>query len=170
MNQPGVCGPAVMHSAPVCDDGVECTVPSGMNVNEAKCPEQTIAEPCRLCSDTSGTYKCTKIYGNGTKEHLDGSISDLKDDKWMDVLAGLPKPDKCCIESANSNYTYTKQSFSSSENKPLVFSKIGDPNVDCGFGTSVEDAAALSTFCNVQVSPFKDYDINCCVNCAAYPD
>jgi hypothetical protein len=89
----------------------------------------------------------------------------------MDVLAGLPKPQKCCIknEAANITYTYTKKTVQSPLNKPVVFPKTGDKNVDCGFGATIEDATALSTFCNIQAVPFKDYDIKCCVDCADYP-
>ncbi len=164
------CGAPSGHSAPVCDNGNECTVPPGGNVTDYKCPDATIVGDCTLCSDEVGkTYSCTKTYANGTVQNFGGSMTDITSDLYLDVVGGIPKPEKCCLQASGANgtyskYSYSKQSFATPQNQPLVFPRSGDPNVDCGFGSSIDAVNQLSNFCNVQTVPLKNYDINCTIN------
>jgi hypothetical protein len=165
----GICGPPSGQTAPVCDNGNPCTLPAGANATDYKCPDNTIVGECTLCSDMTGkTAVCTYRYANGTETTTATPMSDITSDVYLDVLGGIPKPNKCCVLAAGGNgtsaeYTYSKQSFATPQNKPLVFPKTGDPNVDCGFGSSVDVLNQLSNFCNVQTVPLKNYDINCTV-------
>ncbi len=158
------CGPPAGSSSPVCDNNQTCVLPSGANASAYKCPENTVVGQCTLCKDVPGYYHCIKTYANGTVEYPNGSMSDITSDLYLDVIGGIPKPNKCCLLANITNstpYTYTKQSFATPLNSPLVFPKSGDPNVDCGFGSSIDAVNQLSNFCNVQQVPLKNYDINC---------
>jgi hypothetical protein len=162
----GLCGAPGGHSAPICDNGVECDLPGGANVTDYKCPDQTIVGSCTLCKDVPGYYHCVKSYANGTVEYPNGSMTDVSSDIYLDVIGGIAKPNKCCLEAPGTNgtyapYTYEKQSFSTPQNQPLVFPRSGDPNVDCGFGSSIDAVNQLSNFCNVQTVPLKNFDISC---------
>ncbi|MFH1684848.1 MAG: hypothetical protein ABH983_00940, partial [Candidatus Micrarchaeota archaeon] len=82
-------------------------------------------------------------------------------DLYMDVIGSLEKPIKCCLEdSSGRRYSYFKQSSSSAINKPVVFPRSGDPNVDCGMGDSAA-IGELTSFCNLNELPLKDYDLEC---------
>ncbi len=163
----GKCGPPPGGSAPVCDNNQTCTMPPGQSASAFKCPENTVVGTCNLCQDLPGQFHCTKTYANGTSVPVDGNMSELNSDIWLDVIGGIPKPNKCCLLANITNstpYTYTEQSFATPLNKPLVFPKSGDPNVDCGFGSSIDTLNQLSNFCNVQQVPLKGYSINCTVS------
>ncbi|HSB47205.1 MAG TPA: hypothetical protein VLD37_04260 [Candidatus Bilamarchaeum sp.] len=166
------CGPPTGEPLPVCDNGASCTlpdpVPSGMDANDFKCPDSTVVNECQLCSEVSGSFHCTKTYFNGTSEDFSGPMSDITSELYMDVMAGLPKPQKCCLAVGNGTdeirYSFTKKSFATPLNKPVVFPKTGNPDVDCGFGAETATISTLSNFCNVQAVPIKDYDINCSIS------
>ncbi len=163
----GTCGPPSGKTVPVCDNNNPCTLPTGANASDYKCPDNTVVGQCKLCQDLPGTWTCTWKYANGTSDTRSGNMSQLTGDLWLDVVGGIPKPNKCCLQANITNstaYTYTKQSFATPLNKPLVFPKSGDPNVDCGFGSSIDAINQLSNFCNVQQVPLKNYDINCTVS------
>jgi hypothetical protein len=155
-----------------CDNGEDCLLPdpmpSGMSATDFKCPESTVVDDCTLCKDVGGSYTCTKTFFNGTKQNFSGPMSEITSDIYLDVVAGLPKPIKCCLESGSGNesvrYSFTKKSFATPLNKPIVFPKSGDDNVDCGFGADTNTISTLSNFCNVQTVPIKDYDINCSIS------
>jgi hypothetical protein len=162
----GACGPSV--DARKCDDGVECTVPAGGTPSNYKCPMDTSVGNCNLCNSTVYTGKtvsCTYSYTNGTTNESSFQMSNLNSDSYADVLGGIPRPDKCCLEDANGNlYTYTKKAYSSPLNVPLTFSSNGDPTVDCGLGsTDSNTISQLSSFCNIKI-PIKTYDINCSIS------
>jgi len=156
------CGAPDGHSAPVCDNGEECNL-GGLAAAEAKCPDNAITSNCSLCNASSQQYSCTRQYANGTVEEFGGRLSNVTSDLYMDVLAGISKPNKCCIRDAASgtNYTYYKTAYGTPVNKPLVFAKSGANDTDCGFGGSMGDVNRLTSFCSVQQTQFKDYDINC---------
>ncbi|MEW6035682.1 MAG: hypothetical protein AB1529_03655 [Candidatus Micrarchaeota archaeon] len=151
-----------------CDNGFLCTVPDGMDEDEAKCPADTVvdtgADECALCNMTAGSYTCTLSYSNGTVDDIGPfTMSEVSNDAYMDVIAGFDKPEKCCLAGANGKkYTYVKDTFVNSINKPVVFPRTGDPNVDCGLGDT-GTISELGSFCGIQL-PLRDYDINCTIS------
>ncbi len=173
-----LCGPPKGKSSPICDNGVACIIPEGLNANDAKCPESTVVNQCKLCSEMSGTYSCTKTFTNGTVQQINGNLAEINSDIYLDVIGGIAKPNKCCLEVKTTplpdekggenlptsiRYTYTKKSFPTPVNKPIVFPKGGEPNVDCGFGADAESLSQITSFCDIQQVPLKDYDIECSV-------
>jgi hypothetical protein len=142
-------------------------VPTGLTSSDYKCPESTVIDQCPLCKDVGGSFYCTKRFANGTFQNFNGSMADVSTELYMDVIAGLPKPLKCCLEVGSGNesvrYSFTKKSFATPLNKPIVFPKTGDKDVDCGFGADTAVISTLSSFCNVNAVPIKDYDINCTI-------
>lgn len=148
----------------VCDNGVECTLPGGLAEEDATCPDGAIAGACTLCKDVPGSYTCSISYANGTVQTLHGLMSDVSSDMYLDVVGGISKPQKCCLQDASGfNYSYTKTAYASQQNLPIAFPRSGDPNTDCGFGASVQDINALTSFCGVRQTQVKDYDINCTI-------
>ncbi|MBI5698081.1 MAG: hypothetical protein HZC29_06300, partial [Thaumarchaeota archaeon] len=150
-----------------CDNGVQCDIPAGSGLvpGNSKCPEGTVVDSCTPCTQMTGTYTCNIKYSNGTISTIGPSaISSLDSDLYLDVIGSLPKPNKCCLVDSRSgqNYSYSKQSYQNSINKPIAFPKTGDPNVDCGFG-SLNATKQLSSFCGIQL-PIRDYDISCTVS------
>ncbi|MBI5228291.1 hypothetical protein HY988_06890 [Candidatus Micrarchaeota archaeon] len=156
-----------------CDDGFACNLPIGLDPNSAKCPpnvvidNQSINARCPICStDFAGkNYACTLKHGNGTIEIQSGKMSYLTYDGYMEVLAGLSRPNKCCLEASagGPRYTFIKESFEAPLSSPIAFSKTGDPNVDCGLGTNLNDVNKLSSFCGNNQVPIRNYDINCTI-------
>lgn len=157
-----------------CDNGVDCVLPSplpsGMSESDFKCPESTVVNECTLCKDVPGTYTCTRTYTNGTLENFSGPMSEVQSEIYMDVIAGLGRPDKCCLEISGTNesetlrYSFVKDTMASPINKPVVFPRTGDQNVDCGFGADAGDLGGVSEFCQIESVPIKDYDINCSIS------
>ena len=156
------CGPPDGGTVPVCDNGQACGL-GGLTASEAKCPDNSVTPDCALCNESTRQYNCTKTYANGTVTHLYGNLADVTSDLYMDILAGIPKPDKCCIrdQASGINYTYYKTAYGSPLNKPLVFPKSGANDTDCGFGASVGDMNKLTSFCSIQQTQIKDYDVTC---------
>jgi hypothetical protein len=77
------------------------------------------------------------------------------------VIAGLPEPYRCCIGEAEAKYSFTKKSYATPINKPVVFPRIGGEDVDCGMGgDELEDLSGLGGFCGYNL-PLKMYDIAC---------
>lgn len=148
-------------SAMICADGSKCSLPSGLSQNDAKCPADTVGANCPLCSDLSGKFECTFDYSNGSSSTINGNLKDIDSETYLDILGGLDKPNKCCIGTKDSKYTFTKKVYTNPVNKPIVFPKDGNNETDCGFG-STQDAAALSGFCGIPL-PLKDYDVKCIV-------
>lgn len=161
-----LCGTEATEDPLLCDDGYRCDLPDGLPESEAKCPEKTVSTDCPLCNETGGQYICNITYTNGTTKQLGpGPMSEVSTDAFMDVVAGMPAPYKCCLGSGEGDlaakYTYVKDVHQSPLNKPIVFSKSGDPDVNCGMSASGEDVGAISEFCGMQQMPLKDYDIEC---------
>jgi hypothetical protein len=147
-----------------CDNGVKCVLPLGLKLeqkNDYRCPGGVVAGSCTLCNQTNEVYNCIKTYGNGTVETMkpiDSAV--VKSDAFQDVIAGLEKPDKCCLRGADgTNYTYVKKMYYTSVTSPVVFSRIGDPNQDCGIGTG-RSLTDLGGFCGVSL-PVENFDITC---------
>ena len=100
-------------------------------------------------------------------------MDQIDSDMFMDVMAGLGRPDKCCIETIDANglplkYTYSKEAMQTPLNKPLVFSKLGFTDADCGFG-SIADDLESSVFCGKSIIPLRNYDINCSITATPPP-
>ncbi len=149
-----------------CDNGVECKLPEGVSPadkNVYKCPANTVVDECQLCQNIAGSYECTFYYGNGTEKTVSEPMSVVSSDAYKDVVAGLSKPEKCCLaDISGARYSYMKQSFSSIMNKPVVFPGSGQKDIDCGFGDAT-DVGEITTFCEMEDMPFKEYDIECTV-------
>ena len=148
-----------------CDDGNECDMPEDASESFYKCPDNSVTEDCPLCTDLSGEYNCILRYVNGSEVPITGNLDDLDSDIWMDVIGGLSKPDRCCLEkqlneTESLKYSYYSTSLEGAINKPIVFPKSGDPNLDCGMG-DMSDLSQLSSFCNINNIPIKEYDIEC---------
>jgi hypothetical protein len=170
----GRCSPSNPVPQMNCDDGHPCTIPVDqttqlptMTAAQARCPDGAVTDQCTPCSSVSGrTYTCTYQYSDGTRATVGpNSISDLANDAYSDVVAGLPRPNKCCIvdPTSNTTYSYSKQAYASPLSKPVVFPGIGDANVDCGMGGDTGQLNTISNFCGYNL-PLKQYDINCSVN------
>jgi hypothetical protein len=153
-----------------CDNGIKCTPPPGLSESDVsgiyKCRANTVIDDpagqrCRLCSEVPGTYSCEFRYSNGTTAIVKGNMTNLASDAYLDIIAGIPRTGKCCLDDpAGGRYTYTKTSSDSPVNKPIAFSKTGDPNIDCGLGADIDSLKEAMTFCDVEI-PIKDYDVNC---------
>ena len=157
----------------MCDNGVRCTPPLGLGYPDIegnfRCQPETVIdipegsedERCTLCKDLPGTYSCIFSYSNGTITTQEGNMSDLSSDLYLDIIAGIERTDKCCLEdSYGRRYTYMKKTSDTSVNRPLAFSKTGDKEADCGLSTSIEAIKEAQSFCDVQI-PVKDYDVTC---------
>ncbi|MBN1170410.1 hypothetical protein JXA56_05265 [Candidatus Micrarchaeota archaeon] len=144
-----------------CDDGSQCTMPDGATDSHYKCQDNTVSMNCPLCTELPGNYNCIIRYANGSQNSISGAMSQIDSDIWMDVIGGMEAPYRCCLEdSLGIKYSYYKESLQGAINKPVVFPKLGDPNVDCGMGDS-SDLSKLSNFCNINNVPITDYDIEC---------
>jgi hypothetical protein len=162
----GTCNLASQAAQLQCDDGRPCQVPNGMNQGKVKCPAGAITADCGPCTSSTKSYTCTYKYVNGTVSSVGPRpISELTGDIYSDIIAGLPRPEKCCITDPDSGarVSYTKQAYPNPINKPLVFPKVGDPNIDCGMGSGSDALAKLGSFCGYSL-PLKQYDITCTVS------
>jgi hypothetical protein len=148
-----------------CDNGVICTVPEGMDSDEAKCQQGTIVDTedsgCTLCNETGKMYTCTLRYTNGTVETIGPRpMTEVSSDMYLDIMAGISKPNKCCLNATNDKrYTYVKDAYQNSITKAIVFSSTGDPKMECNLGDP-RTISELGSFCGIQL-PLRDYDINC---------
>ncbi|NYZ77739.1 hypothetical protein H0O02_05510, partial [Candidatus Micrarchaeota archaeon] len=138
-----------------CGNGVECGVPEGYPASiEWTCPAGTFLNPCQLCNESLKRFVCTYNYYNGTIETRIYEPSYISSDLYMDVLAGLETPDKCCIESPDgTRYSYNKQVFSGLRTIPIVFPKSGTEGASCAGGRGL-----TGEFCGVEVVPTANYD------------
>lgn len=151
-----------------CDNGVECLMPSEVPSSEQgnyRCPENAIPDgvpgSCRLCNETPGTYRCVYRYSNGTKETVEYDSSQVDSELYIDVIAGIEKPDKCCVldSATDRTYSFMKTTVASASERPVVFSESGDPYQDCGVSNPL-DKISEGGFCGVEV-PTENYDITC---------
>jgi hypothetical protein len=133
-----------------------------------RCPEDTVIDDpggqrCQICSDVAGTYSCTFRYSNGTVDIQTGNMSEITTDAYMDIMAGISRTDKCCLEdAAGERHTFFKRTSQSVLNRPIAFSKTGDPNVDCGLSTDISSLGDALSFCGMDI-PLKDYDVSCTI-------
>ncbi|MEW6723167.1 MAG: hypothetical protein AB1324_07925 [Candidatus Micrarchaeota archaeon] len=163
----GICGAEAL----TCDNGLTCTPPAGLSLSQIegnfRCAEGTVIDDpagdrCTLCEDMTGTsYSCEFRYSNGTVQTFNGMVSELDSDVFLDYIAGIPKPQKCCLENTDgSRYSYYKRSSGSQINKPIAFSKTGDPQADCGLTADIAAIKEAQSFCAIEI-PVKDYDVTC---------
>lgn len=142
-----------------CENGIECTVPEGSYPvgTEWTCPAGTVLEPCRLCNETPGYFDCTYKYYNGTVKTMRYDSSYISSDLYMDVLAGLKKPNICCLETPEGiKYSYNKRIIQGGSTIPIVFPASGMEGASCGGGGTIP-----SEFCGMEAVPVKNYDIDC---------
>jgi len=146
--------------SPVCANGELCEMPSGVTTG-MKCPAGAIAEPCRLCNETPGTYRCEYTYANRSTEVREYDSSLISSDAYMDVIGGLEEPNKCCIVSDGGEaYSYSKQSISTTRNIPVVYPKSGNTNIDCG-AIGYSGGVFTGAYCGIEVVPVRDYEVTC---------
>jgi hypothetical protein len=149
-----------------CDNGIKCKLPAGTsNDGTWRCPAGTVVSPCQLCNETvsgytkAGGYWCEFNYANGSKEIIPFAAKYISNDLYADVIGGIEVGQKCCLQSKTGvNYTYIKKIYRQPINVPIVFSKEGVPEADCGMVPP--DQLSFGMFCGVKV-PVNDYDINC---------
>ncbi len=142
-----------------CENGVSCSLPSGLAPADAKCPDGTIVETCALCNETPGNFQCNYIYQNGTVITQTYPSSYISSDLYMDVVGAVSKPEKCCIEALDGTlYSYNKQVFSGLRSVPAVFPASGGEGATCS-GGSLELSG--EGFCGLEVVPVRNYDVNC---------
>lgn len=148
-----------------CSNGNDCIIPDdATDSTNYKCPLNTLPGDCTLCKDISGSFTCTKTHANGTVEMLSGDMSIVSSDLYMDIIGGLPDGKRCCLEdSIGTRYSYYATSYERAINKPVVFPKSGDPNLDCGIGDA-NDITKLTSFCSIETVPLKEYKIECEIN------
>jgi|GEM_PF-1962207 len=144
-----------------CTNGEECIEPEGALPGTMRCPAQTIVEPCRLCNETPGTFRCVYTYADGSKETREFDSSLVSSDAYMDVVGGLEAPDKCCLlDSQGNHYSFNKQTFATTRSIPIVYPKSGNTNIDCGSG-AMSELGFTSSFCGIDVVPVKNYKVSC---------
>ncbi|MFH1393438.1 MAG: hypothetical protein ABIH29_01000 [Candidatus Micrarchaeota archaeon] len=147
-----------------CDAGGECTHAPG-DEGSVKCPTDAIVkisadENCQLCNATFGKYICDYAYINGTIETKEYNARDIDSLLYAEVMAGLERPDKCCVKNVDDVYfSYGKTSMPSPMNRPVVYSASGNPAQDCGV-TSSASGIGETSFCGYDL-PVQQYDINC---------
>lgn len=102
---------------------------------------------------------CNITYEDGSMELVSFPFSQLSD-VYGDVIASIPKQDRCCLTMSDSetnqsyNYTYTKSSADAVVSTPIRFPRSGNETLDCGLG------ADSGTFCGINI-PIRDYTIEC---------
>jgi hypothetical protein len=148
----------------ICDNGVMCDNPGDRE--KVRCPDNTIKKPsagnCQLCSELDGIIVCDYNYINGTTETKQFDASNVRTAAYADVMAGLEKPNKCCIvaeQGEDAYVSYGKMKVSHSINRPMVYSESGNQQMDCGV-TSSAMSMEENAFCGYEL-PVKEYDINC---------
>lgn len=143
-----------------CENGVECNLPLGAkDPSIYKCPEGTVLDECKLCNATSGIFFCNKTFVNGTTVPFNVSSQHIDSDIYGDIIGGVKKPNKCCLQDrTGNNYTYIKHTVANIVNAPIVYSKKGDPNQDCGMTSG--QTVGSGAFCGAKL-PVQDYDIEC---------
>jgi len=147
-----------LNPAMKCDDGGYCALPTEeTEFWRYKCPADTFTPDCSLCNKTVRDFTCTRIYTNGSVDTFNGSTGDIASDMYMDVMAGLPKGQKCCVDSNNDNHSFVKMQIPQPNNNMLAFSH--DQNANCDFG-NVAGLGDLGLFCGIDL-PIKEYDIKC---------
>lgn len=144
-----------------CDNGVACDIPmdSGITLDNAKCPEDTIAGECQLCSELEGKYVCDYHYSDGTYEQQNFSSFEVDSDIYGDVVAGLERPNKCCLQMDEQRYSYAKKAMPNPVNRPVVFSESGNQLQDCGMVGSLSGLSDLG-FCGQDLA-LQNYNVNC---------
>jgi hypothetical protein len=139
-----------------CDNGPDCVLPEGLPADHVKCPEASITSNCILCDQVWGTITCDFTYRNGTKKTVSYLADDISSDIYMDVIAGLDRPYKCCLEDeTGSKYSYVKQTMTTISAVPIIFPKSGLEGMSCRMNDD------FSGFCGSEFVPVRDYEVNC---------
>lgn len=146
----------------LCDNGVSCALPIplpiGKTSSDYSCPESTIANPCKKCSQISGTVKCTYEYEDGTKKVETHSVSSLDGDQYQEIIASLPQQYACCLEDSDGNlYSFIKMGADAPYHSPDIFSSYGNPDENCGIYSDFDESPSCSTASQM----LKDYKVTC---------
>jgi len=161
-----------------CNDGAKCLMPQGRSdTQNFRCADRCMsATACKLCSDPSHSADssfCRITPVGGSTFGASKCYSKIDDDYW-EFLAGLLPSEKCCLQSADSDksdakYTYTLMTGTKQQSEFLQFPAHGEQNIDCGRSP---DTSVL-TYCNIRV-PISQKQIACMkindVQCPANPD
>ncbi|MBD3209994.1 hypothetical protein GF318_01280 [Candidatus Micrarchaeota archaeon] len=164
--QMGVCKPIPGNDPMVCDDGSVCTIPEGAEESGTtwKCPQNVVSSDCPVCANMSGQVICTRTHANGTIEELPPvDLEDIDSEIWIDYIAGLSRPDKCCLyeENTETKYSFMQETYRMAINQPLVYPKAGLNDTDCGIGGSITDLGDTGSFCSINQLPLKNYMMEC---------
>ncbi|MEM2909323.1 MAG: hypothetical protein QW171_04140 [Candidatus Bilamarchaeaceae archaeon] len=144
----------------ICANGVECTVPEGADPSRVRCPPDTVVEPCRLCDETPGIYRCTFTFSNGTSETHDFASSLISSDAYMEVIGGLEPPNKCCIRGETGlKYSYGTTTIPITRAVPIVYPRSGRAEVDCGASNLFK--LTEGSFCGKSIMQRENYKVTC---------
>ncbi len=151
-----------------CQDGNECTLPSGAVAENYRCPDYRITEECTPCSSyISGEVRCTRTYNNGTAIEEVYDLSEITlDDKYRDVIAALPYGQKCCLGDEDK-YSYYSVKLTTPATTPIFFPPDGNPETPC-LGDPPE-FGSLSNICAAANTPLEEYSLECTIEGSTAP-
>ncbi|MEM4719979.1 MAG: hypothetical protein QXZ30_00895, partial [Candidatus Bilamarchaeaceae archaeon] len=157
----------------ICDDGTQCVAPRG-TTGPYKCPKGLVSEKCQLCSEKTGTVSCLMRrytepkaidrFAIGAGLNYDSYFKEIKysslTDADMDIIARLPKTDKCCLlDDENKKYTYLLTEMNAISSTPVIFA-TGQPSPqasllqDCGFiDSTIINAQGGLKICGITMTP-----------------
>ncbi|MEM4208145.1 MAG: hypothetical protein QW153_00990 [Candidatus Bilamarchaeaceae archaeon] len=161
------------ESSMICDDGTRCVAPPG-TTGPYKCPKGVVSEKCQLCSEKTGTVSCLMRrytepkaidrFAIGAGLNYDSYFKEIKysslTDADMDIIARLPKTDKCCLlDDENKKYTYLLTEMNAISSTPVIFA-TGQPSPqasllqDCGFiDPTIINAQGGLKICGITMTP-----------------
>ncbi|MEM3541356.1 MAG: hypothetical protein QXF35_01330 [Candidatus Bilamarchaeaceae archaeon] len=161
------------ESSMICDDGTQCVAPPG-TTGPYKCPKGLVSEKCQLCSEKTGTVSCLMRrytepkaidrFAIGAGLNYDSYFKEIKysslTDADMDIIARLPKTDKCCLlDDENKKYTYLLTEMNAISSTPVIFA-TGQPSPqasllqDCGFiDSTIINAQGGLKICGITMTP-----------------
>ncbi len=144
-----------------CENGAECTLPGDgyIDPDDYKCPTGIVIEPCGLCNETYTGFVCEYRYQNGTVREETIDSSEVTSELYMDIIGGLEKPNRCCIEVDGEHYSYVQQVFTGTGTVPIVFPKNGSEGATCSMGGL--DVGETTAFCGLEIVPVRNYEVSC---------
>ncbi len=133
-----------------CANGAECTLPVGAtNKADYKCQQNNIPEPCKQCALDTRQLECRITQLDGSKLTNIYNITDFND-AYQQFIGSMPYGEQCCLQgSTGLNYTYIKNTITPKASAPLMYSKKGYENEDCG----QMDTSMFDTLCGMPMLP-----------------